>query len=190
MTTKSVEIRLAAMTRVEYIEVLLVPADMSEAELSELVQQRYKEIDGGLYTNDPDYWEQGACYACKADEGSPSPTGSVSRNSDGGFEVAPDVWAVQMCRVAGILLVHDDQRDNRWEWVANDSASSDDPGIFFETETDAARDALEVIFAKAEWRREVSEGNTRLGYDEWVLHSAESYADDHAPAKARSPSSN
>lgn len=61
--TKTVEVRLAALTRVEYTERVEVPADITAGELEQLVQERYDTVDGGLYTDDPHYWEQGNCYA-------------------------------------------------------------------------------------------------------------------------------
>lgn len=57
--TKLVEINLAALTRVEYCEVIEVPADMTEGELDDLVEQRYRDVDGGDFWDDPDFWEQG-----------------------------------------------------------------------------------------------------------------------------------
>lgn len=55
---KKVLVTLAALTRVEYSEVVEVPADMTEAELDRLVQQRYAVVDGGSYTPDPEYWQR------------------------------------------------------------------------------------------------------------------------------------
>lgn len=80
--TRLVEIRLAALTRVEYTEVLEVPADMTPDELQELVDKRYDDVDGGLYTDDTEYWEQGSCYATPAD-GHLKVTGLVTRDEDG-----------------------------------------------------------------------------------------------------------
>lgn len=56
--TKKVRITLAALTRVEYTEVVEVPADMTDDELNALVDRRYDDVDGGLYQNDPEYWER------------------------------------------------------------------------------------------------------------------------------------
>lgn len=60
VTTKKVRVTLSALTRVEYSEVLEVPADMTDAELNALVDQRYDEVDAGLYCDDPEYWERGS----------------------------------------------------------------------------------------------------------------------------------
>lgn len=57
--TKLVRINLAAMTRVEYSEVIEVPADMTADELEALVDQRFEDVDGGDYREDPHYWERG-----------------------------------------------------------------------------------------------------------------------------------
>lgn len=60
--TKFVEIRLAALTRVEYREVAEVPASMTSDEMDDLLRERYDEVDGGAFSQDPDYWEKGQCY--------------------------------------------------------------------------------------------------------------------------------
>jgi hypothetical protein len=56
--TKRVRITLAALTRVEYTEEVEVPVAMTEAELDEMVDRRYAEVDGGKYEDDGDYWER------------------------------------------------------------------------------------------------------------------------------------
>ncbi len=60
--TKKIRINLAALTRVEYSEILEVPSDISNGQLTALVEQRYRDIDGGNFYDDPDYWERGHCY--------------------------------------------------------------------------------------------------------------------------------
>lgn len=86
METKKVRIKLAALTRVEYEEVLEVPADMTDEELDELVDQRYEEVDGGLYWDDEQYWERSSsCEHVPADPDD-EPSGKVSR-ADGDFAV-------------------------------------------------------------------------------------------------------
>ena len=65
--TKLVEIRLSALTRVEHMEVLEVPADCTPSELNELVNKRYEEVDAGEFTADPEYWERGTCEAVDSD---------------------------------------------------------------------------------------------------------------------------
>lgn len=59
--TKLVEVRLSALTRVEYMEVVEVPANITQAELAELVNTRYRVVDGAEFTSDPEYWERGTC---------------------------------------------------------------------------------------------------------------------------------
>lgn len=58
--TKLVRIKLSALTRVEYSEVIEVPIDMSDDELQDLADRRYDEVDGGDFYSDPDYWEKGS----------------------------------------------------------------------------------------------------------------------------------
>ncbi len=65
--TKLVQVHLAALTRVEYMEVVEVPADITAEELDDLVRRRYDKVDGGLYSDDPHYWEKGECFAQDAD---------------------------------------------------------------------------------------------------------------------------
>lgn len=85
--TKKVTIRLAALTRVEYTEVLEVPADMTDDELDELLDQRYDEVDGGKYQDAPHFWERGeSCEWTPADAGA-AVTGTVSREEDGSLQV-------------------------------------------------------------------------------------------------------
>ena len=62
--TKLVRISLAAFTRLEYAEVIEVPASMTDPELEELLEQRYDWVEGGEYWDDPDYWERASC-SCK-----------------------------------------------------------------------------------------------------------------------------
>ncbi|MEI7639725.1 MAG: hypothetical protein WCJ37_20585 [Syntrophus sp. (in: bacteria)] len=57
-----VTVHLAALTRVEYSEDIEVPDNITDSELDVLVQQKYKEVDGGEYKDDFEYWEQGHCY--------------------------------------------------------------------------------------------------------------------------------
>lgn len=80
--TRLVEVRLSALTRVEYTEVVEVPADISDAELGQLVDQRYAAVDGGEFTPDSEYWERGTCYAAAAEPGD-VPTKSAFRTEHG-----------------------------------------------------------------------------------------------------------
>jgi hypothetical protein len=87
--TKKVRIKLAALTRMEYEEVLEVPADMTDAELDSLVNQRYDDVDGGEYADDPEYWERSSsCGYEAADEEGDEVTGKVNRKSDGRLTVS------------------------------------------------------------------------------------------------------
>lgn len=56
--TKIVRITLAALTRVEYSEIVEVPVNMTDEELDALVDMRYDQVDGGEYTDDSEYWER------------------------------------------------------------------------------------------------------------------------------------
>lgn len=81
--TKLVEVHLSALTRVEYMEVIEVPADITQDELNALVNQRYRDVDGGEFTSDPEYWERGTCEAVVSDMPSASPTMMAFRTEHG-----------------------------------------------------------------------------------------------------------
>lgn len=87
-TTKLVEVRLSALTRVEYMEVVEVPVDITADQLNELVNRRYDKVDGGEYVNDPEYWERGSCYAVDSDMPEAEPTLKVVIDADG-LDVVP-----------------------------------------------------------------------------------------------------
>jgi hypothetical protein len=59
--TKLVEVSLSAYTRLEHVEVVEVPEDITAKELNELANLRYQQVDGGEYVSDPGYWERGTC---------------------------------------------------------------------------------------------------------------------------------
>lgn len=81
--TKLVEVRLSALTRVEYMEVVEVPADISDDELNDLVNTRYSNVDGGEFQPDPEYWERGSCYAVDSDMPGATPTLMAFRTEHG-----------------------------------------------------------------------------------------------------------
>lgn len=81
--TKLVELRLSALTRVEYTEVVEVPADITSEELDELVSDRYESVDGGNYSDDPHYWEKGTCEAVDYDLPNAEPSMMAWRTEDG-----------------------------------------------------------------------------------------------------------
>lgn len=87
--TKKVRIELSALTRVEYTEVLEVPADMTDEELDALVDQRYNEIDDSEYFDDPHFWERGDSYGHSAESNDVTTDRIIKRAEDGSFEVVP-----------------------------------------------------------------------------------------------------
>lgn len=56
--TKTVRINLAALTRMEWSREIEVPANATQAQLDNLVDKYYNNIDGGEFWEDPDYWEK------------------------------------------------------------------------------------------------------------------------------------
>jgi hypothetical protein len=81
--TKLVEVRLSALTRVEYMEVVEVPANITQAELDDLVNARYRQVDGGEFTSDPEYWERGTCEAVETDMPNAAPSMMAFRTAHG-----------------------------------------------------------------------------------------------------------
>lgn len=65
--TKLVEVRLSALTRVEYSEIIEVPVDTQPRQLSTLVDERYDQVDGGDYKDDPEYWVRATCEVVPSD---------------------------------------------------------------------------------------------------------------------------
>lgn len=86
--TKKVRIILAAKTRVEYSEILEVPKDMAASDLDRLVNQRYRDVDGGLYADDPDYWERSPSCDWELADPDDEINGTVTRDANGKFKVA------------------------------------------------------------------------------------------------------
>jgi len=54
-------IYLVAHTRKEASMVLEVPNNITNAQLDELVQEKYRDSDGIDFVDDNEYWEQGHC---------------------------------------------------------------------------------------------------------------------------------
>lgn len=67
--TKLVRIKMSVLTRMEYTEVIAVPADMSDWDLQELADQRYEDVDGGYYVDDGVTWDKGTVECVVAEEG-------------------------------------------------------------------------------------------------------------------------
>lgn len=81
--TKLVRITLTAFTRMEYAEVMEVPADITQAELDNIINERYDRVDGGDYSEDPDYWRRGQCFAETEDKAVSEPTMMAWRTPKG-----------------------------------------------------------------------------------------------------------
>lgn len=80
--TKIVQVNLSALTRVHYTEALEVPADMTEAELQNLLNERFHELDWEHYKFAyPDVWKRSDCSIGPA-SGSVEVTGRVTRPSE------------------------------------------------------------------------------------------------------------
>jgi len=74
-STKLLQVRLSAHRRVEHLEVVRVPFDISAAEVLDLVNLRFAAVDGTRYTDDPDYWQRSTCEALPMD--TPNATASL-----------------------------------------------------------------------------------------------------------------
>lgn len=86
--SKLMRIRLSGLVRMEYVELVEVPADTSEDELDELVNRRYSDVDGGQFTLDTDYWERGECTAEPAEASATVQATHRVRRDERGFVVA------------------------------------------------------------------------------------------------------
>lgn len=67
--TKLVRINMSVLTRMEYTEVIVVPADMSDEDLQELADRRYEDVDGGVFVDDGTTWDKGTVECVVAEEG-------------------------------------------------------------------------------------------------------------------------
>lgn len=98
-STMLVAIHLAALTRVEYHEILEVPRNLSLRDLDALLEQRYRDVDGGEFHDDPEYW--GRSDSCRWEKITPetafgAATGRVILGKNGRFkveEIAPPAAA-------------------------------------------------------------------------------------------------
>lgn len=66
MKTKKIEITLTATTCLQYVEVVEVPADISNEEVQRLVNDRYETINAEEFSPVGDSWERGDCGALDA----------------------------------------------------------------------------------------------------------------------------
>lgn len=66
MKTKKVFVMMGALVRREWSHVVEVPADMSN---DEVVEKLSADLDGSEYEDDPEFWEDGLCYAEEAKSG-------------------------------------------------------------------------------------------------------------------------
>ena len=57
-----VQIRLAALTRMEYTKEIEVPDDTPDHVLDQKLKEIYDKTDGDKYLEDFDYWERGLCH--------------------------------------------------------------------------------------------------------------------------------
>jgi hypothetical protein len=75
-------------------------------------------------------------------------------------------WALKACERAGIRLEQatEDETRGRWDWLDGKQAASD---TSFETIEDAAEDAIRARYQQ-DWRHEVENDDTTLGYRDWV----------------------
>lgn len=77
-----------------------------------------------------------------------------------------EATAAAICRVLGVVLKAGS--DDRWSW---DYAGTS--GRNFDSQGEAAIDAMRRILPSADWQQEVARGDTRVGYLEWALREAE-----------------
>lgn len=114
--------------------------------------------------------------ANSAVEATPCVQGSIQFNAP---TVSSTCWAIDMCRLAKIDLVEAQEEEikGRWDWLDRHGNASD---CSLETEEAAAEDAIETLYPKDDWKYEVENGDTRLGYQDWVESKIHSDLDDDA----------
>lgn len=92
--TKRIEIRLSALTRVEFTQTVEVPVDLNKDECADLVNALYERTDGGQFWPDDHYWERGTCYAVDVEDAAVLPSLRALRAA-GGISLGPvDLLAV------------------------------------------------------------------------------------------------
>lgn len=117
------------------------------------------------------------------------PTGRLIDASVTGL---PDRWPLDMCESAGIRLRENEKAGasgvtKRWAWSSPTDESNAFEAEGFESRWAAAEHAIEHHFGRKDWQEAAYCGDTRLGYEEWVLHQAEQYADEHHERQAAAP---
>lgn len=84
--TRLVRVKLSASMQQTHTEVVVVPADISEDELRELGNMRYRVVGGGEYQMDENSWDSNAPEVrllTQEDGGQPAPSVRVERSSQG-----------------------------------------------------------------------------------------------------------
>jgi hypothetical protein len=84
-------------------------------------------------------------------------------------------WAIRMCERAGNRLVEAQEQEvlGRWDWIAGGNASD----CSHATEAEAAINAIYGLFPHNDWAAEVANGDTKLGFNEWVEHQIDARND-------------
>lgn len=88
-------------------------------------------------------------------------------------------YAIALCDYRNIALVEAEETEirGRWDWTDGYHGAS---ACSFETKEEAALDAvkelgLESPFTREQWQIEAGQGNTQLGFADWVLHQEECF---------------
>lgn len=87
--TKLVEVHLTAFTKVQYVEIVEVPSDLTPTELDDLASARYSQVDAGDFRLDPEFCVKVRCLVSDVDpEKGESPTMMVWR-AEHGLQIEP-----------------------------------------------------------------------------------------------------
>lgn len=87
--TKLVELHLTAFTKVQYVEIVEVPSDLTPAEIDDLVSERYSQVDAGEFRPDTEFCVKGRCLVSDVDPvKGESPTMMVWR-AEHGLQIEP-----------------------------------------------------------------------------------------------------
>lgn len=152
MATKQVCINLEAVTIVQYSEVLEVPDDMTDDELTALVNQRYEEVPGILYKRtDRDMWDRCDSTGFQVQpEGSSSVPDMLVVRENGRFKLqnlpdakANETWSavvrLEFLDLLGYDIDTDDDQPGLWLWTQRKTA--DGCELSFESDVAAIEDA-------------------------------------------------
>jgi len=145
-------VNLGALTRVEWSAIVEVPDDMPEAEIKELADRFYDEIDGGEYWPDSDFWDKGTCCVDLDVSDDRSPTKYAIQDDEIVLVERGHVDFLEEFRIEcfkrGWGLFRTDDSTLRLQAIDNPEAVSDEYDIMVERFEGTNRDRLAAMACK------------------------------------------